>query len=113
LDKIYELAKKLPASEKTNLRGQLERAVTSIVLNIAEGSTGQTDLEQSRFLGFALRSYIETVACLDIAERRNYLKPEDVDPVRQSGHTLFVKLQAFRRSVATRRRSSVSGPNND
>ena len=113
LDKLYELAGKLPVYEKANIRGQLERVGTSIVLNIAEGSTGQTDLEQSRFLGIALRSYIETVACLDIAERRNYLKAEDIDPVRQFGHTLFVKLQALRRSISTRRRSSVSGPNNE
>jgi len=113
LDKIYEVAGGLPDSEKFNLRNQLERAATSIVLNIAEGSTGQTDLEQNRFLGIAVRSYIETVACLDIAERRSYLRPEDVVLVRQSGHTLFVKLQAFRRSVSTRLRSSVSGPNHD
>jgi four helix bundle protein len=78
VDRIYELANRLPAYERSNIRGQLERAATPIHSNIAEGSTRQTDFEQSRFLGIALRSYIETVACLDIAERPNYLKPEDV-----------------------------------
>jgi four helix bundle protein len=54
-DKVYELTSQLPESGRFNLRSQLERAVTSIVLNI-EGSTGQSDLEQNRFLGMALRS---------------------------------------------------------
>ena len=62
VDKMYGLTSLLPESERFNLRSQLERAATSIVLNIAEGSTGQTNLEQSRFLGMALRSYLETVA---------------------------------------------------
>ena len=49
-DLVYELADKLPDSEKFNLRSQITRAATSIALNIAEGSTGQTDPEQTVFL---------------------------------------------------------------
>src|SRR5215510_12487932 len=49
------------------------RAATSISLAIAEGSTGQTDTEQTRFLGIGLRSLYETVACQHIIYRRNYL----------------------------------------
>jgi len=60
---VYRLTRTLPAAELMNLRSQLERAVTSIVLNIGEGSTGQSDAEQSRFLGLALRSLMECVAC--------------------------------------------------
>lgn len=63
LDLIYALANRLPRSEEYNLRSQMIRAATSIVLNIAEGSTSQSDAEQSRFLGMALRFLIETVAC--------------------------------------------------
>lgn len=63
VDLMYHLAEKLPASKQYNLASQLTRAATSISLNIAEGSTGQTDAEQKRFLGLALRSLIETVAC--------------------------------------------------
>jgi four helix bundle protein len=107
VDNVYRLTSKLPQSERFNLCSQIERASTSIVLNIAEGSTGQTDLEQSRFLGMALRSYLESVACIDIIERRRYLKADLVRSTRELGHRLFVKLQAFRRSLRTR--SSVSG----
>jgi four helix bundle protein len=100
LDKIYDLVKELPESEKFNLRNQLERAATSIVLNIAEGSTGQSNAEQSRFLGLAIRSYIETVACFDIIDRRNYyLTSESLSEMRDLGHQLFVRLQAFRKAL--------------
>jgi four helix bundle protein len=53
---VYELSKKIPERERFNLSSQVERAATSIALNIAEGSTGQSDAEQNRFLGLALRS---------------------------------------------------------
>src|SRR5881296_1074818 len=66
IDLTYSLAGALPRSEEFNLKSQIVRAATSIALNIAEGSTSQSDAEQSRFLGMALRSLIETVACQDI-----------------------------------------------
>ena len=111
LDAIYELANSLPESEKFNLKNQLERATTSVVLNIAEGSTGQSDAEQKRFLGLALRSYLETVACLDITRRRDYLTDVRAEELGKLGHQLFVKLQALRKSLSgpvTRPRSPVT-----
>ena len=63
VDAVYNLSRQLPESERFNLRSQVERAATSIVLNIAEGSTSQSDAEQARFLGLAVRSLLETVAC--------------------------------------------------
>jgi four helix bundle protein len=99
VERVCILAHLIPDLEKFNLRSQLERAATSIVLNIAEGSTGQSDAEQRRFLGLALRSYIETVACFDLIERRRLLQRAQVMSVRELGHQLFVKLQAMRRTL--------------
>tara|TARA_R110002049_G_C8753805_1_gene528178 strand:+ start:268 stop:462 length:195 start_codon:yes stop_codon:yes gene_type:complete len=45
-NKVYDLIENLPATEPFNLSSQIRRAVTSISLNIAEGSTGQSDSEQ-------------------------------------------------------------------
>ena len=98
-DLIYGLAGKLPEAERFNPKAQIEAAATSILLNIAEGSTGHTDPEQQRFLSFSLRSFLESVACLDLSERRQYLTQHELIEVRLFGHTLFAKLQAFRRSV--------------
>jgi len=99
VDTIYELTRLLPEREKFNLASQIERAATSIVLNIAEGSTGQSDPEQNRFLGLALRSYLETIACCDLIERRAYLPKESLHPLREKGHQLFIKLSALRKAL--------------
>ena len=78
---------------------QIERAATSIVLNIAESSSGGSNAEQDRSLDLALRSYLETITCLDAIELRSYLSTEDISPLREQGHGLFVRLSAFRREL--------------
>lgn len=100
LDLIYDLANQLPRSEEYNLKSQMIRAATGIGLNIAEGSTSQSDAEQSRFLGLAIRSLVETVACQHMINRRHYLN--DTEQLRQAyrfSEKLFAKLHAFRTSL--------------
>lgn len=109
LDLIYALADKLPRSEDFNLKSQITRAATSIVLNIAEGSTSQSDAEQSRFLGMALRSLVETVACQDIIERREYVTIDDLRPSRELGAKLFAKVQSMKRFLGTSQANEASG----
>src|SRR3954464_12218854 len=99
IDLIYKIADRLPRSEEYNLKSQITRAATSVALNIAEGSTGQTDTEQARFLGLAIRSLLETVACQHIIQRRGYLS--DLGPLRAAymhASTLAAKLQSMRRA---------------
>jgi four helix bundle protein len=105
VDLIYTLAEKLPRSEEFNLKSQIVRAATSISLNIAEGSTGQTDPEQARFLGMAIRSLIETVACQHLVERRNYLTDKtDLREAYRKSQELARQLQAFRKSLLAHKR---------
>lgn len=99
VQEVYELSERLPQRERFNLVSQIERAATSIVLNIAEGSTGQSDSEQKKFLGYALRSYLETIACLDLIENHGYLPDGDLLALREQGHQVFIKLAAFRNSL--------------
>ena len=99
-DRTYQIADPLPKHERYNLADQLTRAANSIALNIAEGSTGVSDTEQGRFLGIAVRSLLETVACLHLIKRRDYV--ENVDDLReayQESEVLFAQLQAFRASL--------------
>jgi four helix bundle protein len=101
-DQLHEIAEHLPTHERYNLVDQMTRAANSIALNIAEGSTGLSDAEQDRFLRIAIRSLLETVACLHLVKRREYL--DDVNPLREAyreSETLFAKLQAFRKSLDT------------
>jgi four helix bundle protein len=100
VDLIYAIAAQLPRSEDFNLKSQITRAATSIALNIAEGSTSQSDAEQGRFLGIAIRSLIETVACQHLISRRGYLKnPETLRDAYRFSEKLFTKLQAFRAAL--------------
>ena len=102
LDLIYKLANGLPHSEDYNLKSQITRAATSIALNIAEGSQGQSDAEQGRFLGMAIRSLVETVACQKIIERRGYIQDESLlNQAYENSQMLARKLQAFRKTLST------------
>ena len=72
-NEINLLVRKFPKIELFSLSSQIKRAADSVVLNIAEGSTGQSIPEFKRFLGIALRSAIEVVACLHLAHKRGYI----------------------------------------
>ncbi len=98
LDDVYRVTEGLPKEELYNLRSQWIRAATSVGLNIAEGSTGQTDSEQARFLGYAIRSLVESSACYRIAQRRKYLPGKD-GAMEDRTISLIRKLQSFRNTV--------------
>jgi four helix bundle protein len=103
IDVIYALAEQLPRAEEFNLKSQIIRAATSVALNIAEGSTGQTDAEQARFLSMAIRSLIETVACQHLIKRRKYLSNQTAaDEAYIKSELLARKLQAFRKSLLSK-----------
>ncbi len=105
-DMMYAIIAKLPHSENDNLKSQLRRAATSVTLNIAEGSTTASDADQARFIGMAIRSLIETVACQHHINRRKYLP--DPTPLREAyqfSEKLFAKLQALRSSLTGERKT--------
>jgi four helix bundle protein len=100
IDLIYDLSNQLPKSEEYNLKSQIVRAATSVVLNIAEGSTAQSDAEQHRFLGMAARSVLETVACQHIIRRRKFIVDIPfLDRIEEDARVLAAKLHAFRNSL--------------
>ncbi|MCC5914777.1 MAG: four helix bundle protein [Balneolaceae bacterium] len=99
-DCIYESAAVLPDMERFNLNSQMIRASTSISLNIAEGSTSQSNGEQKRFIGYSIRSLIEVIACLRIIDRRGYLINDELRNITEElCDQLFIKLQAFRNAL--------------
>lgn len=107
VDDVYRIAEELPGSERYNLTSQFTRAATSIALNIAEGPVlsivegSQTDAEQARFLGLAIRSLIETVACQHLISRRGYLTdPEPLRELYRKSEILVAKLHTMRKTMA-------------
>jgi four helix bundle protein len=77
----------------------MKRAADSISLNIAEGSTGQFDMEQLRFLGYSQRSGMEVVNCLYLALRRKYIDQEQFDKLYRELELLTIKIKAFKKSI--------------
>lgn len=100
-DVLRQIIARMPSSETYDLKSQTQRASTSISLNIAEGSVGQFDKEQVRFLGYAIRSLIETVTCLHLTCRRGYMT--ETDPVYRKAYEmserLFRQLCAMRKAI--------------
>ncbi len=96
---IHELIKIFPDEEKYTSSSQIKRSADSIALNIAEGSTGQSNKEFSRFLGIALRSGIEVVACLHFGKRRNIIEQDDFDKLYSELEEIIKMIQGLRNSL--------------
>ena len=96
---INELVKKFPQVEKYVLSSQIKRATDSIALNIAEGSTGQSNKEFARFLGIALRSGIEVVSCLYLGKKRNIISDQDFKSLYDELEEITKTIQGLRNSL--------------
>lgn len=73
--------KEFPKDEMFVLTSQIKRAADSVALNIAEGSTGQSNKEFVKFLRYALRSNIEAVSCIFIAREREIISIEKFEKI--------------------------------
>ena len=62
---FYKLCEELTL--KRHLRDQLDRAASSVALNLAEGSGRSSKKEQKRFFDIAMASLRESQAVLDLA----------------------------------------------
>lgn len=98
-NEIDLMVKSFPREELYSLSSQIKRAADSVVLNIAEGSTGHSIPEYKRFLGIALRSAIEVVACLFIAQTRNYINGEIFKKLYESYEILCKMVTKLRDSM--------------
>ena len=96
---VDNISKKFPREEIYILTSQIKRAADSISLNIAEGSTGQSNAEFKRFLGIALRSDIEVVGCIFLAQRRNIINGEDFNKIYKACEEILVMINALKKSL--------------
>jgi len=96
---VSELTDGFPKKETFVLTSQIQRASDSIALNIAEGSTGQTNPEFKKFLGYALRSAIEVVSSLYLAKRRELISEKEFSHFYQYLTELIKSIQALRNSI--------------
>ena len=96
---VHIITRKFPKEELFNLTSQFKRAANSVSLNIAEGSIGQSDPEQRKFVGYAIRSIAECVNCLYLSIKRNYISQEEFNKFYSHAEELFAKTNKFRNSL--------------
>ena len=81
------------------MASQINRALDSIVLNIAEGSADNSDVEFARFLGISIRSVYEVVAGFDMALLYGAIVEEQNEQIESDAQGLVKQLSAFRNSL--------------
>lgn len=96
---IHILTRTFPKEELFILTAQIKRAADSISLNIAERSTGQSNAEQKRFLGFSQRSALEVVSCLYMGRKRNLVSDEQFNIHYNTLDKLVAMIQKFKNSL--------------
>ena len=96
---IHNLTRKFPKEEIYILTSQIKRAADSIALNIAEGSTGQSNNEFRQFIGYALRSAVEVVACLYIGKKRELIDKKCFECLYSQSEEIIKMLQGLRNSL--------------
>lgn len=73
-----EISEKIPT--KLSALGQLDRAATSIPLNIAEGNGRHTPADRCRFFDIARGSALECAAALDVLVAKRVLGESEAEP---------------------------------
>ena len=98
-ERIFQISLTFPDHEKFNLTSQIRRASDSIALNIAEGSTGQSNAEFRKFLGYSIRSLSEVVTCLYKLKLRKYINEDDFEKLYDDAFQLMNQIVALRNSL--------------
>ena len=68
---------------KAAAKDQLDRASTSLPLNIAEGNGKFSTADRARFLESARGSALECAACLDVLAVRKFVSAERIIPAKE------------------------------
>ncbi|GMQ29718.1 four helix bundle protein [Algoriphagus confluentis] len=110
---IFDTSGQFPIEEKYNLISQIRRAADSIALNIAEGSTGQSNKEFRKFIGYSLRSLAEVVTCLYKTRRRKYLSEADFSNFYTQAYALMNSMGAFRATLKTKKPTDRGSANSE
>ena len=83
--KALDVAKRVPGIVRQWPKGtyyledQLKRAISSVLLNIAEGNGRESVKERARFFAIARASAAESASCIDVAQALNLIsEPESL-----------------------------------
>lgn len=95
----YLLTKKFPKNEIFALSDQLQRASTSVCLNIAEGSGQPTNKGFAVYIQRAKSSVLECVACIKIAIQEKFINEDETKTLLPLFKEEYFKLIALNKSI--------------
>jgi four helix bundle protein len=87
---------------KAAAKDQLDRASTSIPLNIAEGNGKFSGKDRARFLEIARGSALECAACLDVLVARKLAIPEQIENAKEKLARIVQMLMGMLRRFSDR-----------
>jgi four helix bundle protein len=95
---VYALTAKFPRHEDYGLRSQMNRAVNSISMNIAEGSA-KSSKSFAYYLETSVGSTFEVVSVSFLALDREYISKEEQSCLYRDGERLAKSINAFRNTL--------------
>lgn len=96
------LVNKFPRSYQY-LSDQIKRSSLSIVLNIAEGSSKQSDRDFNRYLAISLGSVDETIASLEVAYDLSLLNSKQFIPFQEKYELISRQLGGFSKALKSKK----------
>lgn len=97
--KIYKIIEKFPESENKNMSLQLRRAMVSIPLNIAEGTSRKSKKEFLNFLIYAFGSAKEVEVLLSLANDIGYINVKEYNLLNKDVDKMLSKIFLFIRHL--------------
>lgn len=95
---IYKTTGKYPEKEKFILTQHTCKSAISILSNISEGGSRQSNTESKRFIEIALGSTYETVAQLYVAVDNRYISQNEFDKIYKASEEISKMLSGLSRS---------------
>jgi four helix bundle protein len=90
------------APKKLSVYDQLDRASTSIPLNIAEGNGKTSKKDRCRFFEIARGSALECAACLDVIVVKKHFKADEVEDGKKQLHSIVSMLMGLIKAFSDR-----------
>ncbi len=87
--------KNFPRDEQYTLGKQIYRACNSILLNIAEGSSKNSDKDFARYLEISISSANEVVSGFDLAKDDGFITDIEFEEIKSEAESIIKQLGGF------------------